>query len=92
MRRRECLASIAGAALWATQPAAASTQRLQVGLTPVILADQVAFLSRWGRYLSAKVGVEVQFVARESYQSILDLLWSDRIDAAWICEIGRAHV
>lgn len=85
MRRREYLASVAGAALWATQLAAASTQRLQVGLTPVILADQVAFLSRWGRYLGAKIGVEVQFVARESYQSILDLLWSDRIDAAWIC-------
>lgn len=85
MRRRECLASMAGAALWATQPAVASTQRLQVGLTPVILADQVAFLSRWGRYLGAKVGVEVNFVARESYQSILDLLWSNQIDAAWIC-------
>jgi phosphonate transport system substrate-binding protein len=25
------------------------------------------------------------FVARESYQSILDLLFSDQLDAAWIC-------
>lgn len=85
MRRRECLANMAATALCAAQPAAASLQRLQVGLTPVILADQVAFLSRWGQYLASKVGVEVHFVARESYQAILDLLWSDRIDAAWIC-------
>lgn len=60
-------------------------ERLRIGLTPVILADQVAFLSRWGRYLSSRVGSEVEFVARESYQSILDLLFSGQIDAAWIC-------
>lgn len=60
-------------------------ERLRIGLTPVILADQVAFLSRWGRYLSIRIGIEVEFVARESYQSILDLLFSAQIDAAWIC-------
>ncbi|RJP69489.1 MAG: phosphonate ABC transporter substrate-binding protein [Comamonadaceae bacterium] len=87
MRRRECIASVAAATLWAARPAAAAarTDRLQLGLTPVILADQIAFLSRWGRYLGTQVGVEVHFVARESYQSILDLLWSGQIDAAWIC-------
>ncbi|PUE39091.1 phosphonate ABC transporter substrate-binding protein [Limnohabitans sp. Bal53] len=58
---------------------------MRIGLTPVILADQVAFLSRWGRYLSSRVGIEVEFVARESYQSILDLLFSGQVDAAWIC-------
>jgi len=58
---------------------------LRIGLTPVILADQVAFLSRWSQYLSARVGAEVGFVARESYQSVLDLLFSDQVDAAWIC-------
>jgi phosphonate transport system substrate-binding protein len=58
---------------------------LRIGLTPVILADQVAFLSRWGVYLSARVGCEVSFVARESYQVILDMLFSGQIDAAWIC-------
>jgi phosphonate transport system substrate-binding protein len=87
MKRRECIAGLAAAALCKLPAAAgaARSDRLQVGLTPVILADQTAFLSRWGRYLGTQVGVEVQFVARESYQSILDLLWSGQIDAAWIC-------
>ena len=87
MKRRDCIAGLAATALWAPPRvmAAARTDRLLVGLTPVILADQIAFLSRWGRYLGAQVGIEVSFVARESYQSILDLLWSGQIDAAWIC-------
>ena len=58
---------------------------LRVGLTAVILADQAAFLARWSDYLSARVGAAVTFVTRESYQSILDLLFSDQLDAAWIC-------
>ena len=69
---------------WAP-PSAAGSTRLRIGLTPVILADQVAFLSRWGRYLSDRVGSEVSFVARESYRSILDLLASGQVDVAWIC-------
>jgi phosphonate transport system substrate-binding protein len=31
------------------------------------------------------MGLPVVFVARESYQNILDLLFSDQLDAAWIC-------
>lgn len=63
----------------------AALPELRVGLTAVILADQAAFLARWGDYLSARVGTRVSFVARESYQSILDLLFSHQLDAAWIC-------
>lgn len=33
----------------------------------------------------ARVGMDVAFVARDSYQTILDLLFSGQIDAAWIC-------
>ena len=62
-----------------------SDDRLRIGLTPVILADQVAFLSRWGKYLSDQIKSEVTFIARESYQVILDQLFSGQIDAAWIC-------
>jgi len=58
---------------------------LRVGLTAVILADQAAFLTRWSDYLGARMGVPVVFVTRESYQAILDLLFSDQLDAAWIC-------
>jgi phosphonate transport system substrate-binding protein len=58
---------------------------LRIGLTAVILADQAAFLKRWSDYLAARMGVAVVFVARESYQNILDLLFTDQLDAAWIC-------
>ncbi|MDR3368918.1 PhnD/SsuA/transferrin family substrate-binding protein [Rhodoferax sp.] len=58
---------------------------LRIGLTAVILVDQAAFLTRWADYLGARMGVPVVFVARESYQNILDLLFSDQLDAAWIC-------
>lgn len=86
MNRRNCARLLAAAGVSAmTGSARASNERLRIGLTPVILADQVAFLSRWGRYLSARVGCEVSFIARDSYQVILDLLFSGQIDAAWIC-------
>lgn len=83
-RRHWLAASVCGLAT-ATTVSGWAAERLRIGLTPVILADQVAFLSRWGRYLGSRVGVEIEFVARESYQSILDLLFSGQIDAAWIC-------
>lgn len=86
MDRRTCLGVMASVAMGAPNlVSAGSHNRLRIGLTPVILADQVAFLSRWGKYLSARAGVEVEFVARDSYQSILDLLFSNQLDTAWIC-------
>ena len=87
MHRRNWLQlAMAGSGAALAQPFAwANGRRLRIGLTPVILADQVAFLSRWGRYLSERVGCEVNFVARESYQVILDMLAADQLDVAWIC-------
>lgn len=58
---------------------------IKIGLTPVILAEQAAFLARWGRYLSPLVGRPVVFVARDSYQEVLDLLFARQLDSAWIC-------
>ena len=85
VNRRRYLAGVCGAAAAAVSLPGWGADRLRIGLTPVILADQVAFLSRWSPYLGARLGVEVEFVARESYQSVLDLLFSDQVDAAWIC-------
>ena len=84
-RRNSMLALLAGSYLAAGGPVQAAQSGLRIGLTPVILADQVAFLSRWGRYLSSTVGCPIEFVARESYQLILEMLFSEQIDAAWIC-------
>lgn len=86
MLRRKCLGGlVASPSLALPNLVAAKTDRLRIGLTPVILADQVAFLTRWGRYLSARVEADVEFVSRDSYQTILDLLFSGQLDAAWIC-------
>lgn len=65
--------------------AAAQADRLRIGLTAVILADQAAFLARWSDYLSQRLGTRVVFAVRDSYQSILDLLFAGQLDAAWIC-------
>lgn len=88
--RRACLkAAWAGAgwmcapAVWAARPAGQPAFR--VGLTAVILADQSAFLTRWAHYMEQRMGVPISFVARESYQVILDLLFAEQLDAAWIC-------
>jgi len=64
---------------------ASAATRVRVGLTAVILADQVAFLSRWSAYLSERMQANVTFTARESYQEILDLLFGNQLEAAWIC-------
>lgn len=90
MKRRLLLELGAGWGLLKTAALAQSQKvndisPLRLGLTAVILADQAAFLTRWSDYLGARMGVPVVFVARESYQSILDLLFSDQLDAAWIC-------
>ncbi|GAB4216254.1 MAG: phosphate/phosphite/phosphonate ABC transporter substrate-binding protein [Rhodoferax sp.] len=69
----------------AQMPKPTTVAPLRIGLTAVILADQAAFLTRWSDYLGARIGVPVVFVARENYQAILDLLFSDQLDAAWIC-------
>ena len=81
MNRRRYIAAAAAAM---SLPGWGADQ-VRIGLTPVILADQAAFLSRWSRYLGVRIGVDVAFVARESYQSVLDLLFSNQVDAAWIC-------
>lgn len=86
MSRRRFLQ--AAAALAAPVPRivrSADTAGLRIGLTAVILADQTAFLSRWGRYLTNRVGVPVSFAPRESYQEILDMLFEGKLHAAWIC-------
>ncbi|MEI8324404.1 MAG: PhnD/SsuA/transferrin family substrate-binding protein [Betaproteobacteria bacterium] len=86
MDRRDCLHSLAASGLASlVAPVRASGDGLRIGLTPVILADQVAFLSRWGNYLTERVGCEVIFMARESYQGSLEMLFAGQIDAAWIC-------
>lgn len=77
---------LTGAAWLAAAPGLVFAQeRLRVGLTAVILADQAAFLARWSDYLSQRLGIQVRFVARDQYQAVHDLLFNGQIDAAWTC-------
>lgn len=85
MLRREFISSSAALTASVSLQAIAQSQRFRIGVTPVILADQAAFLLRWSRYLSLRTGCDVSFVARESYQGVLDLLFAGQLDAAWLC-------
>jgi len=77
---------IAGsAALIAAPHLALAQERLRIGLTAVILADQAAFLARWAEYLSQRLDARVTFASRDQYQSVHDLLNNGQIDAAWTC-------
>lgn len=64
---------------------ALAQDRLRIGLTAVILADQAAFLARWADYLSQRLDTRVTFVSRDQYQTVHDLLFNGQIDAAWTC-------
>ena len=67
------------------RPASAQAERLQIGLTAVMLADQAAFLARWAEYLSERLKTRVSFVPRDDYQPLHDLLSGGQIDALWTC-------
>ena len=58
---------------------------LRIGLTPVFLDDQAAFLNRWRDYLSRASGYEVVFVQRSSYREISEQIASNALDVAWMC-------
>ena len=58
---------------------------LRIGLTPVFLDDQSAFLNKWRDYLQHKLARPVIFVQRGSYREIVDLLRDDKLEFAWLC-------
>lgn len=66
-------------------PARGEAERLRIGLTAVILADQAAFLARWAKYLSIRLQTRVSFVTRDEYQLLHEMLAGGQIDALWTC-------
>ena len=71
----------------AVSSAAAATagEAIRIGVTPVFLSYQTAFLNDWKAYLSAGLGRPVVFVQRNTYREITDLLLDEQLDFAWIC-------
>ncbi len=81
--------SILACALPAAGPGSARADdpvpALRVGLTPVFLDNQVAFLSLWRSYLQLHLQRQVQFVQRGSYRDVVALLQQGQLDFAWLC-------
>ncbi len=66
-----------------TAPSSASP--LRIGLTPVFLDDQAAFLDQWRAFLQRQLKRPVHFVQRGSYREIADLLRDGKLEFAWLC-------
>jgi len=64
---------------------AKSVKPIRVGLTAVVVRENLRFLDQWSRYLSKKIGLPVEFVRRRSYREVMDLLDSGQLEFAWIC-------
>lgn len=58
---------------------------LRVGLTPVFLDNQVAFLNQWRAWLEGSLRRQLQFVQRGSYRDVVALLLQGQLDFAWLC-------
>ncbi len=65
--------------------AAAPPAPLRIGLTPVFLDDQAAFLDQWRTFLQGRLKRPVSFVQRGSYREIADLLRDGKLEFAWLC-------
>jgi phosphonate transport system substrate-binding protein len=58
---------------------------LRIGLTPVFLDNKLSILRIWERYLENRLQRQVEFVQRQTYREITDLLLAGDIQSAWIC-------
>ncbi len=86
MKRRELLlGGAAAAAFGALASEKPEKGAARIGLSPVFVDDQLAFLTNWRSYLEQALERPVQFVQRRSYREIMDLLLEQRLEFAWIC-------
>lgn len=58
---------------------------VRIGLTPVFLDDQAAFVKAWRGYLEKRLKRPVIFVQRGSYREEIDMLREGKLDFAWVC-------
>lgn len=64
---------------------AAEKSAIRIGVTPVFLDYQTAFLEEWREYLEAKLNRDVKFTQRSSYREIIEMLLGNELEYAWIC-------
>ena len=84
-RNRRRLLAAGGAWPLVLAQSARAAAPLRFGTTPVFLDDQIALLATWQTYLEARLQRPVAFVQRGSYREIVDLLFAESIDIAWLC-------
>lgn len=58
---------------------------LRIGLTAVVVRENLRFFDQWAEYLAARIGRPVAFVQRRAYREIMELLERGELDVAWIC-------
>jgi phosphonate transport system substrate-binding protein len=66
--------------------AAEGTGPVRIGLTPTIPNDQYRVIEEWRLYMERELERPVEFVWRNSYIETMDLLRTEKLDYAWICD------
>lgn len=79
------LTALALPSLVRAQALARPREDIRIGTTAVFLDDQLNLLRLWQRYFEERLGRQVNFIQRRSYQEITELLLTSQIDAAWTC-------
>ncbi len=85
MRRRDFLLGGAAAAFCTLASGNADRGPVRIGLSPVFVDDQLAFLDAWRAYLKERLDRTIVFVQRRTYREIIDLLLEQKLEFAWIC-------
>jgi len=88
-QRRSTWRALLGLVIFAmfasASPATGEPDVLRIGLTAVVVRENLRFFDSWATYLSARIGRPVSFIQRRSYRDITELLRKDELDVAWIC-------
>ncbi len=88
LRSRRILIALVCLVLALGEPAAIADEPpppLRIGLTPVFLDNKLSILRIWESYLENRLQRQVEFVQRQTYREIVDLLLAGDIQSAWIC-------
>ena len=64
---------------------AGTGEPIRLGLTAVVITENLRVLDQLSEYLGEKMGRDVELAMRKSYREVMDLLYSGAIDFAWIC-------
>lgn len=83
MTRRAIL--LAGACAWAGNRRARADAPVRIGLTPVVLDNEIEVVAALRAGLSRLIARPVEILQRRTYQEVTGLLLAGGVDAAWIC-------